>query len=345
MTCWNCSARWRRARSSAPRAAGSSRSAPEDSFSLLGLPREFALDAARARARASASARAALHPDRFAARRAARAAPLARARRPRLNDAYRVLKDCRRRGRLPAASSPGIDVVRRGRATYARSRSSSRSCSSGARRSALARGRRRRRRGSRAHRGATPASGCARARGRGGRAASRTSAGARDLPVRHRAGASPARATTTTIVADAERDVSAAVRRSTTRSKPMARAVGIDLGTTNSLVAARRRAATGRTCLPADEGAAAAPLGGALRARTAPSWSARGAQRRAPERPQDTIALGEALHGARARRRAAARTAGIYRFDEGGRGGAASRSRAARRGDARSRSPPRSCAR
>jgi molecular chaperone HscB len=67
----------------------------EDYFSLLGLPREYALDSAELEARFRERSRA-IHPDRFA-KAPPRERRLALERATRLNDAHRVLRDWRQR--------------------------------------------------------------------------------------------------------------------------------------------------------------------------------------------------------------------------------------------------------
>ena len=86
---------------------------------------------------------------------------------------------------------------------------------------------------------------------------------------------------------------------SPTKEACQARAIGIDLGTTNSLVAI---VDDGRpVCLPDENGAGAAAVGGALRARDgAIVVGARGAARRGARVSARHDRLGQALHGARA---------------------------------------------
>ncbi len=96
MTCWSCHA------ATAPEVSfcGTCRKLQpigpaEDHFSLFGLPREYALDPRQLEQRFRDLSRH-LHPDRFA-RAEPRERRLALERATRLNDAYRVLKDWRRR--------------------------------------------------------------------------------------------------------------------------------------------------------------------------------------------------------------------------------------------------------
>jgi molecular chaperone HscB len=87
----------------------------EDSFSLFGLPREFALDGPELDRRFRELSRH-LHPDRFA-RAEARERRLSLERATRLNDAYRSLKDWRLRAAYLLRLA-GTDVFVEGR-TYA----------------------------------------------------------------------------------------------------------------------------------------------------------------------------------------------------------------------------------
>ncbi len=95
----------------------------------------------------------------------------------------------------------------------------------------------------------------------------------------------------------------------------MARAIGIDLGTTNSLVAAvdeRNRPHV----LPADEGRPLLPSA-AFYGRDGAVEVGLGAKRRAPERPQDTILSVKRFMG-RGPGDVRPEDRGIYRFEEGG---------------------------
>ena len=174
----------------------------EDHFSLLGLPREFALDLPELERRFRDLSRL-LHPDRFA-RAEPRERRLSLERATRLNDAYRALKDWRRRAAY-LLKLAGTDVFAEGR-TFADPdfleeqlewREALALASSDGDADRLARDRAR-----------TRASGCAGSRRRS-RAASRTSAGSRDLPVDIARRLSRARYYDN-IVADAERASAAA---------------------------------------------------------------------------------------------------------------------------------------
>ncbi len=87
----------------------------EDHFSLLGLPREFALELAELERRFRDLSRQ-LHPDRFA-RAEPRERRLSLERATRLNDAYRALRDWRQRAAY-LLKLAGTDVFAEGR-TYA----------------------------------------------------------------------------------------------------------------------------------------------------------------------------------------------------------------------------------
>ncbi|HET8539314.1 MAG TPA: Fe-S protein assembly co-chaperone HscB [Anaeromyxobacter sp.] len=116
MTCWSCQADVSEGTASCPscrklQPVGRG----EDYFSLLGLPREFALDVSDLERRFRERSRL-LHPDRFA-RAEPRERRLSLERATRLNDAYRYLKDWRlRAGYLLRLA--GTDVFVEGR-TYA----------------------------------------------------------------------------------------------------------------------------------------------------------------------------------------------------------------------------------
>jgi molecular chaperone HscB len=84
----------------------------EDYFSLLGVPREFALDVADLERRFRERSRV-LHPDRFA-RAEPRERRLSLERATRLNDAYRYLKDWRLRAAY-LLKLAGTDVFAEGR--------------------------------------------------------------------------------------------------------------------------------------------------------------------------------------------------------------------------------------
>jgi molecular chaperone HscB len=84
----------------------------EDYFSLLGLPREFAIDVAELDRRFRDLSRH-LHPDRFA-RAEARERRLSLERATRLNDAHRYLKDWRLRAAY-LLKLAGVDVFVEGR--------------------------------------------------------------------------------------------------------------------------------------------------------------------------------------------------------------------------------------
>jgi molecular chaperone HscB len=84
----------------------------EDYFSLLGLPREFALDVSDLERRFRERSRV-LHPDRFA-RAEPRERRLSLERATRLNDAYRYLKDWRLRA-AHLLKLAGTDVLAEGR--------------------------------------------------------------------------------------------------------------------------------------------------------------------------------------------------------------------------------------
>jgi molecular chaperone HscB len=84
----------------------------EDYFSLIGLPREFALDLRELERRFRDLSRQ-LHPDRFA-RAEPRARRLSLERATRLNDAFRALKDWRQRAAY-LLKLAGTDVFTEGR--------------------------------------------------------------------------------------------------------------------------------------------------------------------------------------------------------------------------------------
>jgi molecular chaperone HscB len=84
----------------------------EDFFSLLGLPREYALDRSELQRRFRELSRQ-LHPDRFA-RAEARERRLSLERATRLNDAYRTLEDWRLRAAY-LLKLAGVDVFVEGR--------------------------------------------------------------------------------------------------------------------------------------------------------------------------------------------------------------------------------------
>lgn len=84
----------------------------EDYFSLLGLPREFAVDRAAAEKRFRELSRS-LHPDRFA-KAESRERRLSLERATRLNDAYRYLKDWRLRAAY-LLKLAGTDVFAEGK--------------------------------------------------------------------------------------------------------------------------------------------------------------------------------------------------------------------------------------
>jgi molecular chaperone HscB len=84
----------------------------EDFFSLLGLPREYALDQSELQRRFRELSRQ-LHPDRFA-RAEARERRLSLERATRLNDAYRTLEDWRLRAAY-LLKLAGVDVFVEGR--------------------------------------------------------------------------------------------------------------------------------------------------------------------------------------------------------------------------------------
>lgn len=84
----------------------------EDYFSLLGLPRQFAIEPAEIERRFRELSRT-LHPDRFA-RAEARERRLSLERATRLNDAYRYLRDWRHRAAY-LLKLAGVDVFAEGR--------------------------------------------------------------------------------------------------------------------------------------------------------------------------------------------------------------------------------------
>jgi molecular chaperone HscB len=116
VTCWSCKSDLGEARVFCPacRKIQPVRRT-EDFFSLLGLPREYALDVAELERRFRDLSRQ-LHPDRFA-RAEPRERRLSLERATRLNDAYRYLKDWRLRAAYLLRLA-GTDVFLEGR-TYA----------------------------------------------------------------------------------------------------------------------------------------------------------------------------------------------------------------------------------
>jgi molecular chaperone HscB len=113
VTCWSCKADVREGTLFCPSCG---RMQPvgrgEDYFSLIGLPREFALDPAELERRFRERSRL-LHPDRFA-RAEPRERRLSLEHATRLNDAYRYLKDWRLRA-AHLLKLAGTDVFVEGR--------------------------------------------------------------------------------------------------------------------------------------------------------------------------------------------------------------------------------------
>lgn len=110
MTCWSCHGA---TAPDSPFCGACGKLQPpgrgDDAWAVLGLPREFALDPRRLEQRFRDLSRQ-LHPDRFA-RAEPRERRIALERATRLNDAYRALKDWRRRAadllRLAGPDAPG----------------------------------------------------------------------------------------------------------------------------------------------------------------------------------------------------------------------------------------------
>jgi molecular chaperone HscB len=116
VTCWSCKSDLADARVFCPACRKIQPVArTEDLFSLLGLPREYALDVPELERRFRDLSRQ-LHPDRFA-RAEPRERRLSLERATRLNDAYRYLKDWRLRAAY-LLKLAGTDVFLEGR-TYA----------------------------------------------------------------------------------------------------------------------------------------------------------------------------------------------------------------------------------
>ena len=245
-----------------------------------------------------------LHPDRFA-KAEPRERRLSLERATRLNDAYRVLKDWRR---APTTCSKlaGQDVFGEGK-TFADPEFLEEQLEW---READCPGpRRRRRRGAQGRRGPGPLPPGV-AGGRGGDLLRGSALVQRDGPG-DRPALLPAPGTTTT----SSRTPSAAEAARRPPRRRMARAIGIDLGTTNSLVAFvdprnRPQVVTvdeGRPLLPS---AVHYPPGGAVEVGAA-------AKRQAPERPVDTILSVKRFMG-RGPGDIRAEDRGISRFDESG---------------------------
>jgi molecular chaperone HscB len=113
LNCWNCQAAAEQAHPFCPDCAKIQPvGRTEDYFSLLGLPRQFAIPVADLEARFRDSSRR-LHPDRYA-RAEPRERRLSLERATRLNDAYRMLRDWRLRAAY-LLKLAGVDVYGEGR--------------------------------------------------------------------------------------------------------------------------------------------------------------------------------------------------------------------------------------